>query len=78
VRDILLALLSSLAKQESRRMSERTKARMALARMHGTRSGKPIGRKPIAPKVRDQITKRIGLSARRSLATRRGKFPVEN
>jgi DNA invertase Pin-like site-specific DNA recombinase len=61
VRDILLALLSSLAKQESRRMSERTKAGMIRAALHGTRSGKPIGRKPIAPKVRDQIVQRMGM-----------------
>ena len=58
VRDILLALLSSLAKQESRRMSERTKAGMQKARLHGTKSGRPIGRAPIARKLRDQITKR--------------------
>jgi DNA invertase Pin-like site-specific DNA recombinase len=60
VRDILLALLSSLAKQESRRMSERTKAGMARARLHGTKSGMPIGRKPIHPTIREAIKTRLG------------------
>jgi DNA invertase Pin-like site-specific DNA recombinase len=63
VRDIMLALLASLAKQESRRMSERTKAGMARAKLRGTKSGKPIGRQPIAPKAREQIAKRFASGA---------------
>ena len=41
VRDILLAVLSSLAKQERRRISERTKAGLETARKKGRRLGPP-------------------------------------
>ena len=54
VRDILLALLSSLAKQESRRMSERTRAGMARARAQGKRIGRPT----ISRKIKDLIAER--------------------
>jgi DNA invertase Pin-like site-specific DNA recombinase len=40
VRDILLALLASLAKQEANRISERVKAGMARAKAQGKRVGK--------------------------------------
>lgn len=46
-RDIVLAVLAALAKQEARRISERTKAGMERARARGTASGKPIGRAPL-------------------------------
>ena len=55
VRDILLALLSSLAKQESRRMSERTRAGMARARAQGKRIGRPA----IPHKLREKIAERV-------------------
>ena len=50
VRDILLAVMASLAKQERVRHVERVKAGIerARARARGTKSGEPIGRKPIA------------------------------
>src|SRR5215470_16418768 len=41
VRDILLALLASLAKQEAKRMSERVKAGMARAKAQGRHLGRP-------------------------------------
>ena len=41
VRDILLAVLSSLAKQERRRISERTKAGLETAKKKGKRIGAP-------------------------------------
>jgi DNA invertase Pin-like site-specific DNA recombinase len=44
VRDILLAVMSSLAKQERVRHIERVRAGMDRARVRGTRSGTPIGR----------------------------------
>ena len=44
VRDILLAVMASLAKQERVRHVERVKAGIARARQLGTKSGKPIGR----------------------------------
>ncbi len=48
VRDILLAVMASLAKQERVRHVERVKAGIARARALGTKSGKPIGRARIA------------------------------
>jgi DNA invertase Pin-like site-specific DNA recombinase len=55
VRDILLALLSSLARQEARRLSERTKGGLARVRAQGIRLGRPA----ISEKVRKQIVARI-------------------
>ena len=40
-------------------MSERIRAGIERARLSGTKSGKRIGRQPIAPKLRDQIAKRF-------------------
>jgi DNA invertase Pin-like site-specific DNA recombinase len=48
VRDILLAVMASLAKQERVRHVERVKAGIARARELGTKIGKPIGRARIA------------------------------
>jgi len=50
VKDILISVLASLAKQERRRISERTKAGLKTAR----RKGKRLGRPPKAH-VRDDI-----------------------
>jgi hypothetical protein len=44
VRDLLLAIFSWVAKQERRRLAERTCAGMQHARANGTTSGKPICR----------------------------------
>src|SRR5262249_50709994 len=55
VRNILLALLASLAKVEAQKISERTRAGMARAKAQGKR----IGRPSIAPKLRQQIAERI-------------------
>jgi DNA invertase Pin-like site-specific DNA recombinase len=55
VRNILLALLASLAKLEAQKVSERTKAGMARARKQGMR----IGRPPIARKTQERIAQRI-------------------
>jgi DNA invertase Pin-like site-specific DNA recombinase len=41
VRNILLALLSSLAKVEAQKISERTRAGMARAKAKGTKIGRP-------------------------------------
>jgi len=51
VRNILLALLASLAKIEAQKISERTRAGMARAKAQGKR----IGRPSIAPKLRQRI-----------------------
>ena len=44
VRGILLAVLSTMAKQEAKRLSERVIAGMRKAAAKGTKSGNPIGR----------------------------------
>jgi|SRR5215471_12801660 len=60
VRNILLALLASLAKVESQKISERTRAGMARAKVKGTKSGKPIGRPTLDPAMQRKIAKRLG------------------
>jgi DNA invertase Pin-like site-specific DNA recombinase len=55
VRNILLALLASLAKVEAQKISERTRAGMARARAKGIH----IGRPSISDKLQKQIAKRI-------------------
>ena len=52
-RNILLAVVSTLAKAERERISERTKAGLARVK----RSGKKLGRPPIASKKRAQAVK---------------------
>jgi DNA invertase Pin-like site-specific DNA recombinase len=54
VRNVLLALLSSLAKLEAQKISERTKAGMARAKAKGIR----IGRPKIAFELRQKIAQR--------------------
>jgi len=65
LRDILLAVMSSLAKMESKKIGERTRAGMERAKVEGTESGKPIGRPRIAPALQQKIAKHLseGLSA---------------
>jgi DNA invertase Pin-like site-specific DNA recombinase len=65
LRDILLAVMSSLAKVESQKISERTRAGMERAKVKGTESGKPIGRPRISLALQQKITKQLseGLSA---------------
>jgi DNA invertase Pin-like site-specific DNA recombinase len=55
VRDISLALLATLAKQEAKKISERTKAGLARARAQGKRLGRPS----ISDRMKDKIAKRI-------------------
>src|SRR5262249_51934224 len=79
VRDILLALLASLAKQEAKRMSERVKAGMARAKAQGKRLGRPaISLKlktqmpSVSPQARQPMPwlKTLGLIGIRLLSTR--------
>src|SRR5262245_49895168 len=60
LRNILLAVMSSLAKVEAQKISERTRAGMARAKAKGTKSGKPIGRPPLDPTKQRQIAKLLG------------------
>jgi DNA invertase Pin-like site-specific DNA recombinase len=53
VRNVLLALLSSLAKVEAQKISERTRAGMSRARAKGIK----IGRPKLATELRDEITR---------------------
>jgi DNA invertase Pin-like site-specific DNA recombinase len=55
VRNILLALLASLAKVEAQKISERTKAGMARAKAQGKRIGRPT----ISHGLKAKIAKRI-------------------
>jgi len=55
VRNILLSVLSSLAKVEAQKISERTRAGMAKARA----TGKHIGRSSISPKLQKRIAERV-------------------
>jgi DNA invertase Pin-like site-specific DNA recombinase len=57
VRNILLALLSSLAKVEAQKISERTKAGMARAKAKGVKIGRP----------------RVGIEVRQKIARRANK-----
>lgn len=43
-KDVIIAMLATLAKQEKVRIGERTRAGLARVKREGTRSGKPIGR----------------------------------
>jgi DNA invertase Pin-like site-specific DNA recombinase len=54
VRNVLLALLSSLAKVEAQKISERTKAGMARAKANGIR----IGRPKLGVEIRQKIAQR--------------------
>jgi DNA invertase Pin-like site-specific DNA recombinase len=56
LRNILLAVMSSLAKVESQKIGERTRAGMARARAQGKRIGRPT----LAPAVQQKIAKQLG------------------
>jgi DNA invertase Pin-like site-specific DNA recombinase len=55
IRDIVLAVMASLAKIERQKISERTRAGMQRVRQHGSKSGKAIGRPRINDRTRTQI-----------------------
>ena len=55
VRNILLALLASLAKVEAQKISERTRAGMARARSQGKRIGRPSIPHTLREKIADRI-----------------------
>ena len=56
VGNILLAVMSSLAKVESQKIGERTRAGMARARAQGTRIGRPA----LDPALQRKIAKQLG------------------
>ena len=55
MRNILLALLSSLAKLEAQKISDRTKAGMARAKANGIK----IGRPKLGIEMRQKIARRV-------------------
>jgi DNA invertase Pin-like site-specific DNA recombinase len=61
LRNILLAVMSSLAKVESQKIGERTRAGMARARAQGKRIGRPAIGSALQQKIAKQLGK--GLSA---------------
>ncbi len=65
VRNVMLALYSSIAKQETEKLSRRVKAGMARAKAKGTRSGKAIGRPgndpATAAKARQLLSDGVGI-----------------
>ena len=75
VRDILLAVMSSLAKVEAQRISERTKAGLARARAQG----KTLGRPRLDPRKRASIEALHGAEPTRSMRSiaRELKLPYE-
>jgi DNA invertase Pin-like site-specific DNA recombinase len=63
IRDIVLAVMASLAKIERQKISERTKAGMERVRQHGSKSGKTIGRPCISDRTRTQIVAMLAAGA---------------
>ena len=61
VRNILLALLASLAKLEAQKISERTKAGLARARAKGKRLGRPRCGPELEAAVRAALAKGTGI-----------------
>ena len=59
VRDIVLAVMASMAKIERQKISERTRAGMERVRQHGSKSGKAIGRPSISDRTRTQIVEML-------------------
>jgi DNA invertase Pin-like site-specific DNA recombinase len=66
VRDIVLAVMAALAKQERIRIGERTRAGLARVRERGTKSGKSLGRPKLDAKreraVRDALAAGLGIN----------------
>ena len=71
VRGILLAVLATMAKQETKRLSERVIAGMRKAAAKGTKSGKPIGRPRVDAKTEREIQRllRGGTGINKTAAT---------
>jgi DNA invertase Pin-like site-specific DNA recombinase len=74
VRNILLALLSSLAKVEAQKISERTKAGMARAKAKGSR----IGRPHLAAELRQKIARRAAKGETPYAIARPGHRPTHS
>lgn len=59
IRDILLAVMSTLAKQDRIRIVERIRAGIQRARLHGTRSGRPIGGRFVQPEKEKMVAEAL-------------------
>lgn len=60
VRNIMLAVQSSMAKAEVQKLSLRTKAGIAKARKNGTKSGKTIGGQALDATLRQRVVREAG------------------
>jgi DNA invertase Pin-like site-specific DNA recombinase len=63
VRDIVLAVMVSLAKIERQKISDRTRAGMERVRRQGSKSGKAIGRPRISAEMRGRIVETLAAGA---------------
>jgi DNA invertase Pin-like site-specific DNA recombinase len=63
VRDIVLAVMASLAKIERQKISDRTRAGMERVRRQGSKSGKAIGRPRISAQTRGRIIEMLAAGA---------------
>ena len=62
-RDVVVSVLASIAKQEQVRISERVRAGLTSAKLHGTKTGRPIGRpRRIFDRSRVALLRQEGLS----------------
>jgi len=71
VRNILLALLASLAKVEAQKISERTKAGMARARAKGKRIGRPAIDRELQQRIADRAAEVGAYAAAKELGVDR-------
>ena len=63
VRDIVLAVMASLAKAERARISERTKAGLARVRAKGTRLGRPMLNDTVRGRIAELVRSKPSMSA---------------
>ena len=61
-KDVMIAMIATAAKMERERMSARVKAGMARIKLHGTSTGKPVGRPAINLSVQCQELRKSGMT----------------
>lgn len=68
IRNIVIAVMSELAKSERLRISERTKAGLARVRVTGSKSGRAIGRPAVDPLIRARMAELHAANPHKSMA----------
>jgi DNA invertase Pin-like site-specific DNA recombinase len=76
VRNVLLAVLSSLAKVEAQKISERTKAGLERARRRGARIGRPQLEEGLRSETPFAVAKALGLD-RKTVVKCAGHLPCD-